>query len=177
MMSQNGQQIITIYIVCNDSRCKDNQTVTFDQLIKYSVSNIFIQKSCRKWGRETSSRPLFVSEKSLRSKQVVNNLVLIYFVRPRPQQKQTLYYFKLMIRRYVQFWFLIKGSGTSFSTTSFYNFPRKIFLILYSINWSNFIDQIDQISNFITSTASTLNRHLDTQLDTSTASTLCKNSC
>ena len=133
MMSQNGQQIITIYIVCNDSRCKDNQTVTFDQLIKYSVSNIFIQKSCRKWGRETSSRPLFVSEKSLRSKQVVNNLVLIYFVRPRPQQKQTLYYFKLMIRRYAQFWFLIKGSGTSFSTTSFYNFPRKIFLILYSI--------------------------------------------
>ena len=36
-----------------------NQTMKFDQLIKQIVKNIFLQKSCRKLGRETSSRPLF----------------------------------------------------------------------------------------------------------------------
>ena len=39
---------------------KGNQTMKFGQFIKYSKKNIFLQKSCRKWGRETSSRPLFV---------------------------------------------------------------------------------------------------------------------
>ena len=31
----------------------------FDQLIEYDVRKVFLQKSCRKWGRETSYRPLF----------------------------------------------------------------------------------------------------------------------
>ena len=35
----------------------------FGQLIKYSVKNIFLQKSCRRLGRETSSSPLIVSAK------------------------------------------------------------------------------------------------------------------
>ena len=32
----------------------------FGQLIEYNKTNIFLEKSCRKIGRETSSRPLFI---------------------------------------------------------------------------------------------------------------------
>ena len=37
----------------------------FGQLIEYNKRNIFLQKLCGKWGRETSSRPLFIFKKSL----------------------------------------------------------------------------------------------------------------
>ena len=42
-----------------------NQARKFGQLIIYSVRNIFLKKKCRKWGRDTASRPLFVFEKSI----------------------------------------------------------------------------------------------------------------
>ena len=64
--SQTGQQIITIHILSIISRRKDNQTVKFSQLTEYNVRNIFLQKSFRKWGRETSSRPLLLFKKALR---------------------------------------------------------------------------------------------------------------
>ena len=32
----------------------------FDQLIEYNKRNVFLQKLCRKRGRDTVSRPLFV---------------------------------------------------------------------------------------------------------------------
>ena len=35
----------------------------FGQLIKYNKRNIFLQKSCRKWGRDTSFRPFWYSRK------------------------------------------------------------------------------------------------------------------
>ena len=42
---------------------KGNQTAKFGQLIEYSKRNIFLQKSCWKWGRKTSCRPLYFFEK------------------------------------------------------------------------------------------------------------------
>ena len=42
MTSQPGKQIITMHILPNDSRSKDNQAMKFGQLIKYSVRNIFL---------------------------------------------------------------------------------------------------------------------------------------
>ena len=45
------------------SRTKANHTMKLNsQLIEDCKKNIFLQKSCRKWGRETSFRPLFVFE-------------------------------------------------------------------------------------------------------------------
>ena len=44
-----------------------------------------------------------------------------------------------MIRRYSQFWFFIKGLGTSFSTIFVYGSSRKIFVMSYFINWPSFI--------------------------------------
>ena len=49
----------------NISQSKDNQKVEFGQLIEFNKRNIFLQKLCRKQGRETSSRPLFIFSKSL----------------------------------------------------------------------------------------------------------------
>ena len=37
-----------IYILPNISRGKDNQALKFGQLIKYSMRNIFVEKSCTK---------------------------------------------------------------------------------------------------------------------------------
>ena len=49
MMSSTVKQTITIHIFSNISRCKDNQTMKFGELIEYNVRNIFLQKSCKKW--------------------------------------------------------------------------------------------------------------------------------
>ena len=43
MTSQTGQQIITIHILSNISRSKDNQAMKFDQLIEYKIKNISLQ--------------------------------------------------------------------------------------------------------------------------------------
>ena len=42
------------------SQSKGNQAMKFGQLIEYNTRTIFLQKSCRKRGSETSFRPLFV---------------------------------------------------------------------------------------------------------------------
>ena len=48
MTSQTVQQIITIHVLPNIFRSKGNQAIRFGQLIRYSVRNVFAQKSCRK---------------------------------------------------------------------------------------------------------------------------------
>ena len=65
MRLQPALQTIAIHIWPSISQSKDNQTMKFGQLIEYNKRNIFLQKLCRKWGKETSSRPLFIFQKSL----------------------------------------------------------------------------------------------------------------
>ena len=48
--SQSGLQIIAIHILPNTSRKKGNQTMKFDQLIKYNVKNIFFPEIMQKMG-------------------------------------------------------------------------------------------------------------------------------
>ena len=55
---------MAIHILPNISRSKGNQTLKFGQVIEYNKRNIFLEKSCRNRGKETSSRPLFVFKKS-----------------------------------------------------------------------------------------------------------------
>ena len=58
----------------------------FDLLIKYNKSNLFLEKSCRKLGRETSPRTLFKKKNKnpyVMQKQLVCSLVLIYFGSPQ----------------------------------------------------------------------------------------------
>ena len=51
MTSLTGQQIVTIFhILPNISRNTGNQAMTFGQLIKYIMRNIFLRGLCRKRG-------------------------------------------------------------------------------------------------------------------------------
>ena len=47
-MSQTEKQIITIHILINFSRRKDNQAVKFGQFIEYNMKNIFSSKIMQK---------------------------------------------------------------------------------------------------------------------------------
>ena len=54
MTWQPGSQTIAMHKLPNISRSKGNQwNLKFVQLIEYNQGNIFLQKSCRKWSRET----------------------------------------------------------------------------------------------------------------------------
>ena len=57
MTSQPGLQTIAVHVLPNISQSKDKQTTKFGQLIEHKRI-MFLQKLCRKRGRETSSRPL-----------------------------------------------------------------------------------------------------------------------
>ena len=61
MPSQPGWQTIIIHILPNLSRSKGNQTMKSGPLIECNMRNIFFEKSCTKFGGETSPRP--ISEK------------------------------------------------------------------------------------------------------------------
>ena len=60
MTSQPGFQAIAILILPNISKGKGSQTMKFGQLTEYHKRNIFPQLLCRKWGKETSFRTLFI---------------------------------------------------------------------------------------------------------------------
>ena len=44
-------------------KSKGNQTIKFSLLIECNMRNVFLQKSCRKWSRKTSSRTFFLKKK------------------------------------------------------------------------------------------------------------------
>ena len=53
------------------SKSKGNRAMAFGQSIQYNMIYIFLQKSCRKKGRETSARPLCFSKKLYQGKKQV----------------------------------------------------------------------------------------------------------
>ena len=127
----------------NISWIKSNQTMKFRQLIDHPKRNIFIEKLCRKWGRETSPRPLFVFLKNFvlgKSKWSAAWFHYI-FIAPklaysRNKLFKTLHYWS---RDMLNFNFLDKGLGIVSPAHFVYHFSTKMFLMLYSINWPNFI--------------------------------------
>ena len=50
MTSQPGLQTMAIHILFNISQSQDNHTMKLVQIIEYNKRNIFLQKSCGKWG-------------------------------------------------------------------------------------------------------------------------------
>ena len=88
LTSQPDQQTITIHILSNISRRKDNQTMKFVQLIEYCKINIFFKNY-----EENEARRLvldlflfykIVFQLCIRSKQVVCSLACIYSDSPQP---------------------------------------------------------------------------------------------
>ena len=60
--SQTGQQIITVHILSNISRSKDNQRMKFGQLIEHNIRNLFLEKLYRKYVEDTSLRPFIANQ-------------------------------------------------------------------------------------------------------------------
>ena len=113
------EKIITLQILPNISGTKGNKVTEIGELIEYNVRSIFIQKSCRKWGRETSNRPLFGFKKALWQEQVVNTLVLTCFGRPRLGHTIKTFQTGNLEVCSILIFFFINGSRTSFSTIFF----------------------------------------------------------
>ena len=61
LISQPQKQTITIYILFNISRHKDNQEMKTDQTIEYTMRNIFLGKSYTKCGEETKLKKHFMA--------------------------------------------------------------------------------------------------------------------
>ena len=58
MTLQPGLQTITIHILLNISKSKDNQAMKFGQLTEYNMWNTFVEKSYTKYAGENNPRPL-----------------------------------------------------------------------------------------------------------------------
>ena len=67
MTSSTEKQIIAKLILLNISTGKCSQTMKLSQLLE-NMRNIFLKKSCKKWGRETNSRTLYFLKKEDKSK-------------------------------------------------------------------------------------------------------------
>ena len=115
----------------------------FGQLIENPKGNIFLWKLYRKWGRETSSKPLFVFYKSFISCKSKCSAASFYYISialklvyNRNKLFKTLHYWS---RDMLKFDFLSKILGIVSLAHFVYDLPIKKFLMLYSINWPNFI--------------------------------------
>ena len=80
MTSQLEKQIITKLMSPNISRSKGNQAMIFGQLIRYTMRNIFFEKSYTKCGGETIPRPFPKKNKIDHiSRLIVLNLIICFY--------------------------------------------------------------------------------------------------
>ena len=77
MTSHTGQQVIAIHILSNILRSKGNLTMKVDQLIKYKIRNIFLEKSNIKCGGDANPRTV-KSKLSTSLDQQSESLFLMY---------------------------------------------------------------------------------------------------
>ena len=77
MTSHTEQQVIAIHILSNILRSKGNLTMKVDQLIKYKMRNIFLEKSNIKCGGDANPRTV-KSKLSTSLDQQSESLFLMY---------------------------------------------------------------------------------------------------
>ena len=80
MTSQPASQTAAIHIFTNISRRKDNQVMKFGQLIKYNMRNIFLEKLCAKYGRETIPRRFSKKSKFSINRDQYSQVLYILFL-------------------------------------------------------------------------------------------------
>ena len=127
----------------NISRTKGNQAIKFGHLIEYNKRNDFLQKSYRKSGRESSSRPTFVFLKSfILSKSKCSAAWLHYIsidLKLACNKNKLFITLDYWSRDMLNFDFLDKGLENVSTPYFVYDFSTKMFLMPYSINWLSFI--------------------------------------
>ena len=111
--------------------------MTFGQVIEDSKINIFFQESCRKWGRETTSRPLSVFQKSFiwgKGKWSAAYYQYISIVHSFAYNKNKLYKtLEYSSKEMLDFDFWEKGLGIVSPPHFVYDFAGKMFLVLISM--------------------------------------------
>ena len=111
----------------------------FSQLIEYNKRNIFIQKSFRKWGRETTFGPLFAFWKNFKWDKNKRSRYLSFNIFWFPSTWHTIKTNCIKSGDKLNFDFLEKCLVIVFRPHCVYDFTRKIFLMLYLIIWPNVI--------------------------------------
>ena len=122
------------------------------QSIEYSKKNVFLQKSCNTWGRENSCRPFcFLKILHRKKKQTVSNLVLIHCgsLHLEMQQNELNKNSDCWSTDMLNFSFSGKGLGLVSSPHFVYGFLRKMFFMLCSLNWPNFIAWLSLFSRYL----------------------------
>ena len=139
MTSQPGKQRITTHILLYISQIKGNQKLKFGQLIEHPKRDVFLQKLCRKWSKETSSRSLFVFEKSFilgKSKRSAAwfHYISIALKLPCNRNKlfKTLHYWS---RDILNFDFFIWGSGNSLVAFTYWDIGQCVYHICFIQRW------------------------------------------
>ena len=124
-------------------RSKGNQTMNFGQLIECNVRKFFLEKPCTKCHGETSPRhfpeklkfSIFLDQKS----KVLYSLFLLH---DKLRAVET-YWNESANHFLLPHFTFFKKIKTSLGIVSLPHYPRsflrKIFLLLYSINWPSFI--------------------------------------
>ena len=129
-----------MHILINISRSKANQAMKFGQLIEYNLRNIFREKSYTKCGGEAIHRPFSKRWKLFMSldqySKTLYNLFLMY------AKLRTILKLNCGPLNFTSNKTFLKNknrSWTSLSASFSAWFWRKIFPLLYFINWPNFI--------------------------------------
>ena len=105
------------------------------------MGNILLKKSCKKWGREKVSDLFLSCKKALYNVKASAQHLSINKFRYGSTwtfNKNFFYYFRLLIQKYDQFRFC-ESVSDPYPPHFVYYFSIKIFLVLYSVNWPNFI--------------------------------------
>ena len=119
----------------------------FGTLTEYKMRNIFLQKSFRKWGWETSSRSLFFKKKALyevKSPYFQDILVVLDLGK---WKKTNCMKFQIVNPEISLILIFLKKCLGLVSPTHFvYDFLGKIFLMWYSINRTTYKNQRTEIT-------------------------------
>ena len=142
MMSVPGLQTIVTHIFLNISQSKGNQTIKFGQLIEYNKRFVFFKNYTENKARRLVP-DLFIFS-NMTWKQVVRSLVSTLFDSPQLVIKKTKLYKTLdhWSRDMLNYNFSEKSLGLVSPAHFVYDFSRKLFLVLHSINWLPLLHQI-----------------------------------
>ena len=126
----------------NISRIKGNQTTKFGQLIEYNKGSTLFKNHAENEAGKLVPRCFLFFKKALLGKSKWSAAwfhyisIALKLVYNKNKLLKTLHYWS---RDVLNFDFLDKGLGIVFSPHFVYDFSIKMFLMLYSINWPNFI--------------------------------------
>ena len=141
MTSELGKQTIAIHILPNISKTEGSERMKLGQLVEYNIRNIFLEKSSAKCGVENIPRS-FSTTLSISLDQWSKVLCSLFLLHAKLWAIEIL--LKLSCRPFAfnSCRVFLKKTKRRLELVSLphfmHDFWRKIFLLLYCINWPNF---------------------------------------